>query len=77
MVNKLLRVPGPWSYRLMVVELRGEVMLGQTSGHLSLRGDIADYQRDDCKPLYAIFVRPKLTPPPCGLAPASSEGDRE
>jgi len=57
--NKLLRVSGPQTHRLMAVDLRGERLIGQTAGGLSLRDDIAAYRSDTCKPLYAVFVRPK------------------
>ena len=58
-VDKLLRVSGPRTYRLMAVNLGGEHMIGETAGGLSLKDDIAAYQGRDCKPLYAVFVRPK------------------
>ena len=62
--NKLCRVPGPNSYRLMAVNLRGEPMIGQTSGRLSLEEDIAAYRSSSCRPLYAVFVRPALATHP-------------
>lgn len=59
MSNKLCRVSGPSSFRLMAVELADGQWIGETSGGLSLRDDIAQYRRPNCRPLYAIFVRPR------------------
>jgi hypothetical protein len=56
--NKLCRAPGPVSYRLMAVEMNGEHLFGQTAG-FTLKGDIASYRSGNCRPLYAVFVRPK------------------
>lgn len=64
MPNKLLRVSGPQTYRLMAVDIRGECLIGETAGGQSLKQDIAQSRGRDCKPLYAVFVRPTPQEPP-------------
>lgn len=57
-MSKICRAPGPVTYRLMAVELNGEHLFGQTAG-LTLKRDIASYRTENCRPLYAVFVRPR------------------
>jgi hypothetical protein len=60
MSNQLNRVPDRASYRLMAVDLLGDHLFGRTAG-MTLRQDIASYRTTNCRPLYAVFVRPRAT----------------
>ncbi len=58
-MNKLLRVTGPHTYRLVAVEDDDGLWFGQAAEGHSLRQDIAAYQVGRFKLLYTVFVRPK------------------
>lgn len=57
--NKLLRVSGPLTYRLMAVRFKDGDFIGETCEGRTLAHDIEIYKSKVCKPLYAVFVRPR------------------
>ena len=58
-MNKLTRSTGPFTYRLLAVEDREELLVGRTAPGRSLRTDIRIARGAGMKLLYSVFVRPR------------------